>query len=350
VIRERSVPVSAEGPRVATPPAFRRLRPLIEAGLRDAIDRLSPDLAPLAAYHLGWRDADGREVRGDGGKAVRPTISLLAAEAVGCPPERALPGAVAIELIHDFSLLHDDVMDGDRERRHRPTVWALFGTGRAIVAGDALLALAHELLVEDPRPESRAAAAELTAATAEMIAGQAEDLAFESRVDVTLEECLGMTGRKTGALLSCAAALGGILGGGDQRSVEGLRAFGRHLGLAFQAVDDVLGIWGDPAVTGKPAAGDLRQRKKSIPIVHALSAGGPGASEVRRLLSNGDADDQHVDSAVARLEDAGSRRWTLDLATHHLDAALDALRNRGLRTEAVDELEAVALFVVRRDF
>jgi geranylgeranyl diphosphate synthase, type I len=350
VIRERSVTVAAEGAKAATPAAFGRMRPLIESGLRGAIERLSPQLAPIAAYHLGWRDARGRETKGDGGKAVRPTISLLAAEAVGSQAGLALPGAVAVELVHDFSLLHDDVMDGDRERRHRPTVWALFGTGQAIVVGDALLALAHELLLEDPRPEARAAAAELTRATAEMIAGQADDLAFESRLDVSLDECLGMTGRKTGALLSCAAAVGGILGGGDRRSVDGLRSYGRHLGLAFQAVDDILGIWGDPGVTGKPAAGDLRQHKKSIPIVHALSSGGLAASEVRSFLSNGDADDERVARTVGVLEDAGSRRWTLDLAGHHLEGALDSLTDRGLRREAVDELEAIALFVVRRDF
>jgi geranylgeranyl diphosphate synthase type I len=246
--------------------------------------------------------------------------------------------------------VHDDVMDGDRERRHRPTVWALFGMGQAIVVGDALLALATEVLLEDPRPEARAAADLLTRATAEMIQGQAEDLAFESRLDVSLEECLGMTGRKTGALLSCAAAIGAVLGGGDDGTVEALRSYGRHLGLAFQAVDDVLGIWGDPAVTGKPAAGDLRQHKKSIPVVHALTSGTPGAADVRAFLSNGQPDEEQVARTVARLEDAGSRVWTLGLAGRELSAALDALAGRGLDRQVVGELEEIAVFVTRRDF
>ncbi len=144
MIGERRLATSSlarQATTVSTPAAFGRMRPLIEAGLREAIGRLSPNLAGIAEYHLGWRDAEGRETRGDGGKAVRPTISLLAAEAVGADAARALPGAVAVELVHDFSLLHDDVMDGDRERRHRPTVWALFGQAQAIVVGDALLAL-----------------------------------------------------------------------------------------------------------------------------------------------------------------------------------------------------------------
>jgi geranylgeranyl diphosphate synthase type I len=353
VIRERALRHSSPAPRptrVATPAAFGRLRPLIDAGLHQAVQGLSPDLAPAAEYHLGWRDTEGRHVQADGGKAVRPTIALLAAEAVGGDATAALPGAVAIELVHDFSLLHDDVMDGDRERRHRPTVWALFGLGQAIVVGDAFLALAQAHLLEDPRPEARVAATLLTRATAEMIQGQAEDLAFESRLDVTLEECLGMTARKTGALLSSAAALGSILGGGDAESVEALRSYGRHLGMAFQAVDDVLGIWGDPVVTGKPAAGDLRQHKKSIPIVHALTSGMPGASDILRYLSNGELDEEQVARAVARLERADSRKWTLELAGQHLAAALDALAHPGLERRAVEELKEIAEFVVRREF
>ncbi len=116
----------------------------------------------MAAYHLGWRDADGRETLADGGKAVRPSLTLLSAEAVGGQAEAAVPGAVALELVHNFSLIHDDVMDGDTERRHRPTVWALFGVGEAIVSGDALAALAYAVLLEDDRPEAHRAARELS--------------------------------------------------------------------------------------------------------------------------------------------------------------------------------------------
>jgi geranylgeranyl diphosphate synthase type I len=351
MIGQRALISSPHGSaKVAPPQAFGRMRPWIDVGLRRAIERLAPNISRIAAYHLGWRDADGREVEGDGGKAVRPTIALLAAEAVGSEPAEALPGAVAIELVHDFSLLHDDVMDGDTERRHRPTVWALFGLGQAIVVGDALLALAQELLLEDARPEARAAAAELARATAEMIEGQAEDLAFESRLDVSLDECLEMAARKTGALLSCAAAIGGILGGANPPSIEALRSYGRHLGLAFQAVDDVLGIWGDPAVTGKPTANDLRQHKKSIPIVHALDAGGSIAAGVTRFLSDRDLDEAQVARTVSLLEDAGSRDWTLDLAGQHLTAALDALTRGDFSGRAIGELEDIAMFVVRRDF
>src|SRR5207245_901889 len=137
------------------PGALVRTRAAVSGGLRRAVDRLSPPIDRVVAYHLGWRDPDGHEVGADGGKAIRPAIALLAGEAVGGSASSALAGAVALELVHNYSLIHDDVMDGDRERRHRPTVWALFGIGQAIVAGDAIVALAQQLLLEDPRPESR---------------------------------------------------------------------------------------------------------------------------------------------------------------------------------------------------
>src|SRR5204863_4630660 len=250
--QDRAAPGGGGGmtPAPTLPGALTRSRGLIQLGLQEAVGRLAPSLQRVAAYHLGWRDPDGNEVERPGGKAVRPTLTLLAAEAVGAPAESAVPGAVALELVHNFSLIHDDLMDGDAERRHRPTVWALFGVGEAIVSGDAMAALAYAVLLEDDRPEAHRAARELSTATLQMIEGQSQDLSFESRLDVTEDECLRMAANKTGALISCAAALGGILGGGSDAQVDALRRYGRHVGIAFQAVDDLLGTWGEPGVTG----------------------------------------------------------------------------------------------------
>ena len=332
----------------APPPSLVRLKPLISSGLRDAVGRLSPRLSRIVSYHFGWQDKRGRETDGDGGKALRPTITLVAAEAVGAEADAALPGAVAIELVHNFSLLHDDVVDGDRERRHRPTVWALFGMGQAIIAGDALLALSQRVLLEDSGPQGRRAVEELNRATAEMIEGQSEDLSYEARIDVSIEECLAMSAHKTAALLSAAAALGAILGGADEQRIQTLRRFGRHLGLAFQAVDDVLGIWGDPAITGKPAASDLRQRKKTIPMAHALSAA--GSDELSTLLSDGELGDDALARALQILEQTGSRDWALDLARTNLAASIAAVDESSLSPNAADELRELARFVVQRDF
>jgi geranylgeranyl diphosphate synthase type I len=339
---------SAGGARTM-PECLVRHRELINDGLRAAVDRLPPAVRAVAGYHFGWRDADGEETAGNGGKAIRPAITLLAAEACGAEAERALVGAVAIELVHNFSLIHDDLMDGDRERRHRPTVWAVFGTGQAIVAGDALQALAQQLLLEEVHTRGRAAV-ELCEATAEMIEGQAQDLEFETRLDVTLDEGLRMSGLKTGALLACAGVLGPVLAGAGDAETAALRAYGLDLGIAFQAVDDVLGIWGEPEVTGKPMASDLRQRKKTLPILHALSSGGRLARELTDLLAGDEPTGDRLTDAVRLLDAAGSREWALDLATRYLADALAQLDGPAFCAGPAQDLREAALFIARRDF
>ena len=159
-----------------------------------------------------------------------------------------------------------------------------------------------------------------------------------------------MSAHKTAALLSCAGVLGAVLGGADDRRVEALRTFGWELGVAFQAVDEVLGIWGDPAVTGKPVASDLRQHKKTIPVVHALTSSGPAGSRLRLALSNGELGEEAVADAVRALEESGSREWTAALAARHLAAALASIDAAGLGPSAADELREVALFVTGRAF
>src|SRR5947209_6483174 len=241
-------------------------------------------------------------------------------------------------------------MDGDRERRHRPTVWALFGSGEAIIAGDALAALAYAVLLEVEGEPGQRGGRELTRATLEMIRGQSEDMTFESRLDVTEQEVVEMSAHKTGALISCAAALGAILGRGTERQVDALRSYGRHVGIAFQAVDDVLGIWGEPDVTGKPAANDLRQHKKTLPVVHALAGPGADSAELAELLSDGEMSADRLGRALHILEASGGRAWSLQVAEQHLAQALDALEGVELAEGPAGELRDIALFVVGRDF
>ena len=249
--------------------ALHRSRDQIVPALQAAVQRLDPSSRLQASYHLGWCDADGKPTEGGGGKAVRPALALLSAEAAGATAEVGVPGAVGVELVHNFSLLHDDLMDGDLERRHRRTVWAIWGAPAAILAGDALLALAHEVVLESPSPHAGRAALLLATTTRELTRGQVQDVAFESRSDVTLDECLDMAGGKTGALLAASAAIGAVLAGAPEDVVDALTTFGGEVGLAFQLVDDVLGIWGDPvghrqaglqrpAVAQEVAAGHVR--------------------------------------------------------------------------------------------
>jgi geranylgeranyl diphosphate synthase type I len=332
------------------PAALARARTAVMPALRAAVHTLSPELRRVVAYHLGWADADGMPQTNSGGKAIRPALALLGAEASGGSSHDAEPGAVAIELVHNFSLLHDDVMDRDRTRRHRPTAWALYGVGPAICAGDALVVLAHEVLTKERSSRSLDADRLLARATAMMIAGQADDLRFEGCLDVSVDEYVGMAARKTGALLGCAAAMGAVLAGARRDVVIALDTFGRHLGLAFQCVDDLLGIWGDPQSTGKPVGSDLRQRKASLPIVAALRAGGPRAEQLGRILSNGSLDDRAVALATELVADNGGRDRTERDATAHFEAALGALATSPLAPGPRAELVELARFVVQREF
>src|SRR6201988_4159677 len=248
-------------------------RDLVGPATEAAINRLSPRVRRVAAYHYGLADAQGNPVRVGSGKALRPALALLSARAAGAAPERGVPAAAAVEFVHNWSLLHDDIMDGDTERRHRPTAWTVFGVGAAILAGDALLALAQDMLLEDGTPQGPWAARCLSAAGQRLIAGQGADLAFEKRDDVTLTECLEMAGNKTAALMACACSIGAVHLGAPPTLAMARAGCGAHVGQAFQPTSDLLGIWGAPEVTGKPVRADLRARKKSLPVVAALTSG-----------------------------------------------------------------------------
>lgn len=336
---------------------LKRGRTLAVPVLRAAVDRLAPPMNTVAAYHFGWIDAAGHASDADGGKAVRPAVALLSAEAAGAAPETGLPGAVAVELVHNFSLLHDDLMDGDEQRRHRDTVWKVHGPAQAILVGDALFALANDILLELGTPEAGRAARRLTRATRSLIDGQAQDISYEHRERVTVEECLEMEGNKTGALLACAVSIGAVLGGADERTADALHSYGYHLGLAFQAVDDLLGIWGDPEATGKQAWSDLRQRKKSLPVVAALDSNGPAAERLSELMTADakksqeefeDFDEAEFATRAALIEKAGGREWTSREAERQHATALAALDTVEMPAHVRDQLTALADFVVVR--
>jgi geranylgeranyl diphosphate synthase type I len=331
-----------------TPAVLERARTIVTPALRAAVARLSPELRHPTEYHLGWVDLDGRPAIGSGGKHVRAALALLSAAAVGADETVGVPGAVAIELVHNFSLLHDDVIDVDRERRHRTTVWAAFGVGHAITAGDAMATLALQVLLDEGTPEAVRAASALAEGTSQMIAGETVDIVFETREDVSWDECLEMSSAKTGALLACAASLGAILAGAPAERVSALGSYGMHLGLAFQAVDDVLGIWGETATTGKPVFGDLRQQKKTLPITAALARSNGNMGELRALLQASRDDEDAAALAADLIEKFGGRQATEQAAVEHLDAALTALHAADPAPLAAAELAELARFVVER--
>ncbi|WP_369166610.1 polyprenyl synthetase family protein [Streptomyces sp. R28] len=323
-----------------------RCRALVRPALREAVGRTHPWVGEMAAYSFGWCEVGGAPAAASGGKGVRQALAVLGAEASGAPGSVAVPGAVAVELVHAFSLLHDDIMDDDTSRRCRPTVWAAYGTGPAVLAGDALFALAVETLaVEAAGPQ---AVRLLSVALQDLVRGQADDLLFATRPwtgpeRVRPDEYRTMAEHKTGSLLGCAAALGALLGGAPPATVAALDRAGRHLGIAFQVVDDLLGIWGDPAVTGKPVYGDLREHKKTFPVLAALDS--PAADRLSALLES-DADPAE---AAALIEESGGRSAALAQARRQVTAVQAALAEVPLEARAAGELRALLDFLVRRD-
>lgn len=326
-----------------------RTRASVDPELRRAVESLPGSMRRIARYHFGWEHADGTPASGGAGKAIRPALVLTAASALGGQRSVALPAAAAVELVHNFTLLHDDVMDRDATRRHRPTAWSVFGDADAILAGDALQALAQRLLAEDPHPASSAAAARLAACVVELCAGQHADTAMEKRApdEVTLDEVLAMAEAKTGALIGCACALGGLYAGADDEDVEALDAFGRAAGLAFQLIDDVIGIWGDPRRTGKPAGADLMARKKSLPVVAALTSGTPAAAELAELYGL-PYEEGELERTVLAVEKAGGRDWAQGQAADRMARAMHELSRAVPDPAAAGGLLALAEFVTRR--
>ena len=339
-----------------TPSVLGRYSPVLGRELRASLEHGDPGLLLLLRYHMGWVDAAGAPSLGATGKALRPTLCLFTCEAVGGAAAQAMPVAMALELIHNFSLIHDDIQDGDRERHHRPTVWVQWGVPTALVAGNAMRVLAdsalHGLLQRDVALATALHAQSiLTQRYLEMIEGQYLDLSFETRTDVSPDEYLTMVGKKTGALLEAATHLGALLGTQDAEQVEALRRCGRLLGLAFQARDDVLGVWGETGLTGKAVGADIRRKKKSLPVVHAFHHSGDAArARLIELYRQDTLDDSAVDAVLDVMEELGSQEFSQRVAEEKAQEAVDWVRKAGLPTAARSHLEEMADFFAHRQF
>jgi geranylgeranyl diphosphate synthase, type I len=332
--------------------ALNSARTLVEPGLRAAVARLDPHLALVSSYHFGWCDPQGNPTSANAGKAIRPGLAVIVGQGVCGDPAPAVPGAVAVELIHNFSLIHDDLIDGDRERRHRETVWSVWDGTTAILAGDAMASLAHEVLADSGSPRANDAALALAAGTREVIRGQAQDVLFEQRGDVTLAESLQMAADKTGALLAVSAGIGAILSGASDETVAAFHTFGAELGVAFQLVDDLLGVWGKTEVTGKPVFADLVAGKKTMPVVWSIEHGGEAGEELAAWFAGhaarSDVAVEELQHVADLLEKAGGKQWASDQADLKVAAALAAIDGLELRGGAHATLADLAHFVARR--
>lgn len=312
-------------------------RAAIQAAMRAAFPVVEQRVAHLYAmqeYHLGWRDADLQPALFDPGKLVRPQLAILACRAVGGQMEQVLPLAAAIQLIHDFTLIHDDIQDQSDLRRGRVTVWKQWGLAHGINVGDAMFIIAHMSLyrltdVGVPAPVILDVLRRFEATNLKICEGQFLDLSFEGNLSISEDDYLAMIERKTATLLAGAASMGAVIGGADAASVSALYTFGLSLGLAFQIQDDILGIWGDPALTGKPRAADLYRRKVSLPIIYALRSADAGAhrhqAELHQCYQQAHLHDQDVERVLIALDAVGSRRYCEEVALSYHQQALHAL-------------------------
>ncbi len=280
-------------------------------------------------YHLGWADELLRPQNYPAGKRLRPMLCLMAATETGGEPIQALPAAAAIELLHNFSLIHDDIEDGDETRRHRPTLWKVWGAPQAINAGDAMFTLAFAAMQRLARrgvsaPTTLDALARFTQTCLALTEGQHLDMGFETRTNVTVAEYMRMIQGKTAALVGASVAIGAIIGGADATQIEALQRFGIASGLAFQIQDDILGIWGDPQVTGKAAGNDLLRRKKSLPILHTLNH--PYVGEQFETLLGPNFNAEQLPLAYTLLDQAAARAHADQAMRQQHEVAVAALQ------------------------
>ncbi|MEW5939159.1 MAG: polyprenyl synthetase family protein [Chloroflexota bacterium] len=323
----------------------------IETELEKQVARLDePRSRPyhdMLTYHMGWSgEGAGSEAAG---KRIRPLMVLLVTSSCGAGWQSALPAAAAVELVHNFSLVHDDIQDNSDKRRGRTTVWKKWGLPQGINAGDGLFVLSNlaiaDLIASHPPATVIRAAQILHAACLDLTRGQFLDISYQTRADLGVEDYWPMVSGKTAALLACCCHLGALLGGADEPTQEAYRSFGHYLGLAFQVKDDILGIWGDEARTGKSAASDLVEGKKSLPVLAGLQKKGRFAAR----WAKGPVRSEEVEELASILAEESGYATAQDAAQQMTDLAINSLREADPQGEAGEALTALANKLLNRD-
>jgi geranylgeranyl diphosphate synthase, type I len=325
--------------------------PAIETELKRQVCRLDEahtrPFYEMLTYHMGWTgEGAGPEATG---KRVRPLMLLLTVAACNMEWLHASPAAAAVELVHNFSLVHDDIQDNSEKRRRRTTVWKIWGMPMAINAGDALFVLSNQAIMDlseyYPAEMVVDAASVLHNTCLDLTRGQFLDMSYEKRNDLGVENYWPMIASKTAALLSACCHIGAILGGVDENKQDAYRSFGHALGMAFQVQDDILGIWGDEAVTGKSAASDLLEGKKSLPVLHGLTQSGKFA----RRWAAGPIQADEVEEIAQLLAAEGSYEYTHAMSRQLTTLAQDSLREADPQAEAGEALMELANKLIKRE-
>jgi geranylgeranyl diphosphate synthase type I len=295
-----------------------------------SVERRMARFYAMQEYHLGWRDLSLSPAVSDPGKLLRPQLTLLACQAAGGDIRSAMPLAAGIQLLHDFTLIHDDIEDQSETRRGRTTVWRQWGLAQGINAGDGMFTIAHLAVhrladMGVPAPIVLDILRRFDQTILAICEGQYLDLDFEGKLDICEDDYLAMIRGKTAVLLAAAAELGVRVAGADPAAVQALWSFGLNLGMAFQIQDDVLGIWGGAEVTGKIAAADIYRRKVSLPIIHAL-VHAPYRATLVAIYCQDEVASYDIPCALEVLDMAGSREYAEDMARRYAYAAVQALQ------------------------
>ncbi|MFC1959433.1 polyprenyl synthetase family protein [Chloroflexota bacterium] len=285
-----------------------------------------PELDLMLKYHLGWVDSSGNPCKRYSGKQLRPALVLLATEVAGGDWQQALPAAVAVELLHNFSLIHDDIEDGSSLRRGQPALWKIWGAPKTINAGDAMFAWAHLALLQlaknDVPATSVVQAVELFEKTNIVLTrGQHLDMSFEDKQSVEIDEYIAMISGKSAALIATSMQLGALVAGLSLDASMAYAAFGKNLGLAFQIRDDILGIWGNSEATGKSNSTDIAKRKKSLPVLYGLSKS-PALVE---LYSNENLSVEQIATAIDILDSVDAQEFAQEQENYYSDQAVQLL-------------------------
>jgi geranylgeranyl diphosphate synthase type I len=340
---------------MSSPVSFYRYQNELKAELKSIVGESPSPLYAMIRYHLGWEDEQGCRKEDSGGKLARPTLCLLACEAVGGDWHKALPAAAAVELLHNFSLIHDDIEDRSRERRQQPALWRLWGQAQGINAGDAMHTLSQLALLRlrqqnIPVGKILLASALLSQACLWLCEGQYLDIEYEGRLDVDMDDYLSMAEGKTAQLFECSLHLGALLGTDNEMSISHLCSFGRKMGLAYQIRNDLLDIWGGGEDRRRLHLSDIRQRKKTFPLIHALEkANGGGRERLLEIYRKEKISVRDAEVVLHILEKTGVRSYSEGMIERYHLEALKELDSAGLISLVQQELKEMAAFLLESD-
>ncbi|MBI1276991.1 MAG: polyprenyl synthetase family protein [Anaerolineaceae bacterium] len=333
---------------------FERYLPDIDRYMRTVVNSQQSqpsDMGIMLQYALGWVDQNGDPYNIPTGKRIRPVLLLLCVEAAGGNWKAALPAAAAVELLHNFSLIHDDIQDDSPLRHNRPTVWKVWGEANAINIGDALFTMAYDslqrlseysvpdqILIQIWRIFNKT--------MLELTRGQHLDMRFEHQPTVKTDEYISMITGKSAALLSACAEMGALIGSGDAQLAHLYADFGLNLGIAFQIHDDILGIWGNPSVTGKSAATDILSRKKSLPVLYGLD----NSAELVGIYQRPTFTQQDVDEAIKALNDVNAQDFTRHSEEGYYNTALASIEAANPQGEASEWIMQLVNSLFERNY